>query len=286
MLQCNLKVKLPPLQNLTTGFLSMSPESANPENATTIPLLLLHSSMSSKTQWNRLGEALRSRYRVIAIDLYGYGEAPFPLQAEEFSLAREAERVGQLVNQQIGNRPFHLIGHSYGAATALRYAYGHPDRLLSIGLYEPVAFHLLPQQDAAVKQMQAVSEEVRKALAADDAASATEHFVDFWSGSGTYARMEPDRQMTMQRYIHKVVLDFQALFGEPLTAADYRRIELPSCLLWSPQSPLPPRQVAAVLERTLPRIESHRVTGGHMAPITNPDEVNRHWMRFLQRQAD
>lgn len=241
--------------------------------------------MSSKAQWNRLGEALHSRYRVIAIDLYGYGEAPFPPQAEEFSLAREAERVGQLINRHIGDHPFHLIGHSYGAATALRYAYDHPARLLSIGLYEPVAFHLLPRQDAAVKQMQAVGEAVTKALAADDPAGATEHFIDFWSGGGTYARMERDRQIIMERYIYKVALDFQALFGETLSATDYRHIELPTCLLWSPQSPLPTRRIAAVLERTLPRIESHSVAGGHMAPITNPDEVNQHWIRFLQQQA-
>jgi len=262
----------------------MSPEKSAPQPEHRVPLLLLHSSMSSKAQWSRLTQALPSRYRVIALDLYGYGDAPFPDHRESFSLAQEAARISRLADQLIGPRPFHLIGHSYGAATALRYAYDNPDRLLSIGLYEPVAFHLLPRQDEAIKQMQAVGEAVTTALAANDATAATRHFIDFWSGSGTYARMDRERQRLMARYIHKVALDFQALFSEPLSAADYRSIEAPACLLWSPQSPYPTQRVAALLQETLPRIESQSVPGGHMAPITNPDQVNPHWIRFLAEQ--
>lgn len=258
----------------------MSPRNSTPDQQ--VPLLLLHSSMSSRAQWSRLEQALPPRFRVIALDLYGYGDAPFPDQTQSFSLAREAARVGQLAEQLIGEEAFHLIGHSYGAATALRYAYDHPDRLLSIGLFEPVAFHLLPHQDKAVRQMQTVGDAVSTALAAGDATAATRHFIDFWSGEGTFARMDRERQRLMERYIHKVALDFQALFGEPFTANDYRRIELPTCLLWSPQSPYPTRHVAERLGETLPRIESHSVPGGHMAPITNPDQVNPHWLRFLQ----
>ncbi|MCW8906701.1 MAG: alpha/beta hydrolase [Sedimenticola sp.] len=260
----------------------MSPQNSPPEPG--VPLLLLHSSMSSKAQWSRLEQALPAGYRVIALDLYGYGDAPFPDDPEHFSLEQEAVRIGQLAEQLIGAQPFHLIGHSYGAATALRYAYDNPDRLLSIGLFEPVAFHLLPEQDAAIKQMQSVGAAVTMALAAGDAATATRHFIDFWSGSGTYARMDRDRQLLMDRYIHKVALDFQALFNEPLSAADYQRIDTPTCLLWSPQSPPPTRRVAALLGETLPWIESHSVPGGHLAPLTNPDQVNPHWIRFLRQQ--
>ena len=50
---------------------------------------MLHSSLSSKSQWTALAERLASRFRVIALDLCGYGdntvlaaEASFTLDAE------------------------------------------------------------------------------------------------------------------------------------------------------------------------------------------------------------
>ena len=52
------------------------------------PIVLLHSSMSSKSQWRELIDSLRDRYRLIAIDLLGYGEsahAVVPASATAFA---------------------------------------------------------------------------------------------------------------------------------------------------------------------------------------------------------
>ena len=43
--------------------------------------------MSSKSQWRELIESLRDRYRLIAIDLLGYGESAMPSSCEGYSLA-------------------------------------------------------------------------------------------------------------------------------------------------------------------------------------------------------
>ena len=40
------------------------------------PVVLIHSSVSGNRQWRALTDALKDRYRVLAINLFGYGETP------------------------------------------------------------------------------------------------------------------------------------------------------------------------------------------------------------------
>lgn len=261
----------------------MHPEQSVDDRGTGTPLVLLHSSMSNRTQWRKLGDQLADRYRVIAIDLYGYGDSEYPPAPEHFTLSEEAQRVGWIIRQCLGDRRFHLIGHSYGGATALRLVHDQPTNVLSLGLYEPVAFHLLEADEPARRIIQQVAERVAEHLARHAVAEATAHFIDFWSGAGTYQALDAEKRQQLERYIAKVSLDFQALLREPLKAEDYRGQTLPVCLLRSRESPLPTRRIAEILQHTLPRLEAHWVRGGHMAPISNAGEVNPHWIAFLDR---
>ena len=116
-------------------------------------IVLLHSSMSSKAQWATLSTQLADKYRCIPLDLLGYGAAPFPAGAGPdyvHTLAHEAEAINAALATELApGEPFHLVGHSYGGASALHLARQAPERVLSLALHEPVAFHLLPAHDAS-----------------------------------------------------------------------------------------------------------------------------------------
>ncbi|SHO51568.1 alpha/beta fold hydrolase [Desulfopila aestuarii] len=246
-----------------------------------IPVVLLHSSMSSKEQWGKLMDVLQEKYQVIAIDLYGYGVSPLPPNGFEFTLLQEAERIQTIIKQFIGDVKFHLLGHSYGAATALRFAYDHQEQLLSLSLYEPVAFHLLAKDDPALLVIVKLAEQIKQAVDCGDLSTGTRIFVDFWSGGGTYANIHMERQRSLNRYIQKVLLDFQAGIYEPLTIDDYARLQLPTCLIAGRKSPPSTRKIVENIARTLPQLEMHWIDGGHMAPITHAATVNRIWVDFL-----
>ena len=48
------------------------------------PVVLIHSSVSGNRQWRSLVEALRDRHRVLAVNLFGYGETtPWPAPARQ-----------------------------------------------------------------------------------------------------------------------------------------------------------------------------------------------------------
>src|SRR5215475_3328400 len=86
-------------------------------------VVLLHSSMSSKSQWRTLCDALVDRYRVLAIDLHGSGDTPAapPATVQDFRLQHEVALVRRVLADELPSTgTFHLIGHSYGGIVALQ----------------------------------------------------------------------------------------------------------------------------------------------------------------------
>ncbi len=57
------------------------------------PIILLHSSASSKEQWDAVRHRLQDRFEVLAVDLHGYGETGGWRGADEPTLADEAALV-------------------------------------------------------------------------------------------------------------------------------------------------------------------------------------------------
>ncbi|MFT5731207.1 MAG: pimeloyl-ACP methyl ester carboxylesterase [Desulforhopalus sp.] len=246
------------------------------------PVVMLHSSMSSKEQWLKLSSKLNQDYHTIAIDLYGYGGCCYPQDPSSFTLADEVLRIDDIVTKLIHKERFHLVGHSYGGATALRFAYANSERVASLSLYEPVAFHLLAKEDPALAIVSQLADDISAYINQSKYSLATEMFVDFWSGKGTYSSLNELKRSFLDDFIRKVTLDFLAGINEPLTTKEYQQIQIPTCLVRGTQSPLPTQQIADNLEATLPQMQTHQVDGGHMAPISHADIVNGIWETFIR----
>lgn len=239
--------------------------------------------MSSQSQWNRLVASESGRYRFVAVDLLGYGRAPFPEQPERFTLAHEADAVMAAIAAHVANdEPFHLVGHSYGGATALRLARELGPRVLSLCVFEPVAFHLLPHDAAARADIAAIVARIAAAATRTDAARS---FIDFWNGAGAFDSLPETQQARFAAQIDKVKLDFQALLGEPATLADCARLAMPALVLSGSASPRAARELATQLAGALDNATSAQVAGGHMAPITHADAVNALIAAFLREHA-
>ena len=57
------------------------------------PVVLIHSSVSGNQQWRSLAEALKDSHRVLAVNLFGYGDTtPWPKNAVQ-TLAHHADLV-------------------------------------------------------------------------------------------------------------------------------------------------------------------------------------------------
>jgi pimeloyl-ACP methyl ester carboxylesterase len=266
---------LPPPSSLR---LSWSEQGSGPA------VVLLHSSLGSKSQWRGLAERLARTHRTLAIDLLGYGDAPAPGDYDGFSLDVEVQRVLALVAQRLrpGER-FQLVGHSYGGGVALRLAQTVPQRVASLALFEPTAFHLVPDGDAAIAEVRAVADSLTPTDDADERMAQTERFMDFWNGTGSFAALPEARRAGLARLIPKARYDFRALLDDPQRAPALARLRVPTCLIVGGHSPACARRVAAVLEAALPIVQTHHVPTGHMGPVTHPELVNPFFEAWLRR---
>jgi pimeloyl-ACP methyl ester carboxylesterase len=238
------------------------------------PVVLLHSSSSSGTQWRALAERLSQRYRVIAPDLYGYGGTAHWPGRGPFHLESEAEIVLALLGR--ADERAHFVGHSYGGAVALHMARFRPDLVRSLTLIEPVAFHLLRGADApAFAEISEVAEGVVRAVACGEYVAGLGRFLDYWGGSKESAEIPAEKLYPMAARLPKIALDFHAAFNEPTRLEDFRSMAVPTLLLRGTDSPWPTQRICDLLEQTLPDARLENVKGaGHMAPITHRDLVN------------
>jgi pimeloyl-ACP methyl ester carboxylesterase len=81
-------------------------------------------------------DLLAEQYRVLAIEMPGFGEQPN--QTHE-TLAQLAQAVARVI-EAIGLDRYHLLGTSFGGATAAHLAVARPDRIISLVLEGPAAF--------------------------------------------------------------------------------------------------------------------------------------------------
>lgn len=237
-------------------------------------VLLLHCSLSSKGQWRGLSSLLARDFRVVAVDLYGYGDTPMPEEPEGFTLLDEVELVRALLEGILPEQSFHVVGHSYGAATALSFARCHPARVRALTLFEPVSFHLLEQGDPALEPVLGMMRELEGFLGAGLTREAAGTFVDYWSGAGAFARYPARMQDDFARRSGKLLLDFKALTGTPFTLEDYRQLKLPVTLMAGRGSRIPSLRVTERLSQTLPESRLVWLETGHMGPVTDPALVN------------
>lgn len=94
-------------------------------------LILLHNGGTSHRIWQSQIPFFARSYRVIALDLLGFGESGRPY--EPLTLARYVDMLASLIDQLELEQPI-LMGNCIGAAMALEYAWQHPGRVAALVL--------------------------------------------------------------------------------------------------------------------------------------------------------
>ena len=100
-------------------------------------VVLVHGYSSSLDIWNQVVPRLAERYRVIAVDLKGFGWSGRP--EGDYSPAVHAKMVWQLLDQR-EVRDAAIVGHSWGASVALAMALQAPERVRRIALYSAYVY--------------------------------------------------------------------------------------------------------------------------------------------------
>ena len=95
-------------------------------------VLLLHGFPDSKELWHNQVPALtKAGYRVIAPDLRGYGDAPSPLEKEQYSIPILMADIISILNA-LNLDQVHIVGHDWGAVLAWQLVRFYKHRFLSL----------------------------------------------------------------------------------------------------------------------------------------------------------
>lgn len=247
-------------------------------------VVCIHSSASSSGQWRALTERLADRFRVIAVDLYGSGKTGAWPQDQPMHLDDEVALL-RSVFRAAGDR-FHLIGHSFGGAIALKAALADRDRLLSLTLYEPVLFSVLmadAPESAAAREILAVRDDTIRLVDEGNFYISAQRFVDYWMGDGTWAATPESRRPVLAAAMRAVKSEWYALLHESTPLSAFAAVHVPTLFLTGSKSKAPALAIARLLTAVLPRVRAKEIEGvGHMGPVTHPDTVNPLIERFLE----
>ena len=229
--------------------------------------LLIHSGGFTSRQWRKLAQQLSPTHDVLAPDLIGYGDPPWP-PGKPFHYRLDLERLAGLLD-----RPADVVGHSYGGLLALQLALTCPDRVRSLALYEPVAFGILGADEDEGSPARALPTYHADATGLDEAWLST--FVDWWNGAGTWAALAEPTKAGFRAVGWKVSQEVASVVGDPTDRARYATITVPTLVLTGTRSPPSEQLVCRRLAEALPRARLQAFAAmGHMAPITNADAVN------------
>ena len=250
------------------------------------PVILLHSSACGNKQWRWLIDDLKDGYRVIALNLFGYGRTtPWPEERAQ-TLEDQAELVDALANGI--EEPIRLVGHSFGAAVAMKAALGLNARLSSLVLLEPNPFYLLARhgRDAAFAEIKALRDEVRTHGGAGDWARVGEHFADYWNGEGAWAAMRPERRSGFLAMLPPNYHEWDGVMNETTPAAAWRDLAARTLLVQAEDTKRPIREISEILVAELPGMAFVEIPeAGHMAPLARPDLVNPVVRSFLDAMS-
>jgi pimeloyl-ACP methyl ester carboxylesterase len=164
------------------------------EEGTGSQVIFIHSSVSGNQQWRSLMEALKDRYRVLAINLFGYGyTTPWPENTMQI-LKDHADLVLALCGNS--GEQMHLVGHSFGGSVVLKAALRLDQKVSSLVLIEPNPFYLMAQHKRrkAYNEAKALRDHVKKYGAVGDWRKVAKRFADYWVGEGTWDSMPEKRR--------------------------------------------------------------------------------------------
>jgi pimeloyl-ACP methyl ester carboxylesterase len=95
-------------------------------------LLFLSGGFATMQNWSRVIERLDGKYRTVRFDARGRGKSG---TSSDYSVQGSVDDVGRVIDATGLERPI-LVGWSYGATTAVRYAARHPEQVAGLVLID------------------------------------------------------------------------------------------------------------------------------------------------------
>lgn len=270
------------------------------------PVVLLHGFPETHACWHRIAPALAQDFKVIVMDIRGYGlsVAPPGNGRETYSKRTMATDIVEVM-RHLGHERFAVIGHDRGARVGYRLALDQPQHVAALVLLDIVPTCVVWNQIRAGtfaaphwRSLARPYPEPETEIASDPVAY-FEGWLSKWSGTGTLSAFDP-RVLEIYRAtyrdparIHAMCEDYRAGATSDVEADETdlrtgKKIQCPTLIIWSDyllrgnrtNVETPPD----VWRRTFaPNAEAARVSAGHFIAEEAPEVTLQAAKSFLSQ---
>jgi non-heme chloroperoxidase len=254
------------------------------ERGSGVPLIFVHGSVDDYRSFEPQLEPLSQHYRVISYSRrYNFPNAP-SIPAGDHSALVEAADLANLL-KTLGAHPAHVVGHSYGAYTALILAMEHPELVRSLVLAEPPLLRWLPGlpggQRLYADFMNNIWRPTGREFRQGNSERAMRVTIDWFGKNGYLIDGKPARfdalSAETRGFIMENALEWQALTTSSdafpmLDRAAVKAIKVPILLMSGENTMRMNKRINAELERLLPKAEVVVIRGAtHEMWAEQPD---------------
>jgi pimeloyl-ACP methyl ester carboxylesterase len=237
-------------------------------------MVLIHAGVADRTMWSEHLEPLATAgFRVIALDLPGFGDAPPPMD-EDAPWSDVLETM-----DAVGIERAALVGCSFGGAVALRVAAVAPDRVTALALISAPP----PDLEEPSPELAAAWEAETSALERGDIEAAVRAVVKAWTLPGAPPELT-ERVADMQRRALVAQANAPELpeAPDPLDQTGLTEIAMPALLAVGERDVPDFREGARRMADQLPGASYVEVPGaGHLAPLETPEAFRELLLAFL-----
>lgn len=242
------------------------------------PVLFLHGYPLHRAMWMPQLTGLSDRYRVVLLDLPGYGTAIGASVPD--TLAGFAEAVRATVEGDLGGKAT-IVGHSFGGYVALQLFRDHPalfERLILVSTRSGA-----DSPEARQKRMAMVTklEDPNEHLDVDDVAK-TLLSEATWAGRGPVIEVVRAIVATAPNPTLRATL--RAIAERPDNTSVLEKVRVPSLVLWGAGDRLIPPPQTQALATGIAGAQGVEIAGaGHLSPLEAPDVFDDAVRAFLVR---
>ncbi|MEZ0089106.1 alpha/beta fold hydrolase [Streptacidiphilus sp. EB129] len=253
------------------------------------PVLLLHGVARSLDDWSEQHDLLSGEYRVISVDLAGFGGSQ--RLTEPTTLPGLARAVGEFLDVLGVDEPVRVAGNSLGGAVAMRLAVQSPDRVHSLLLVNSAGFG---REVTATLRVLAIRPLGRTLLRPSRRASVMAERSIFHDRTfATPARVDralrlagrPDGASVMLETLHSLggirgIRGIDAGWRRELLAA-VAPLDLPTMVVWGDRDLILPAHHLDAARAAFPRARTHLFPRtGHMPQIERSEELAKLALEF------
>lgn len=266
-------------ERVETANLSIHYYQGGPEDGETI--LMIHGFAASKDNWLPLARHLTDRYRVIAIDLPGFGDSSKP--EGSYDVGTQVERIARFTHAlQLDD--LHLIGNSMGGHISALYAARYPQQVRTLALIANAGI-TAPRKSELFARLEGGEANPLVVKSSEDFQRLLDFlFVEPPALPAPLQRHLAGQAVARSQWHERIFAQLVQRYI-PLEP-ELGKIQAPTLLLWGEQDRVLDVSSIEVMQARLKQAEVVVMPDtGHAPMIERPDETARHYQAFLAEHA-